>query len=232
MVNVNVLTTGFDDPEIDLIALLRPTKSPVIHIQTVGRGLRIASGKEHCLIMDFAGNTERLGPINDIQIYTKRKGQRQGEPITKTCPVCNTIHHPVVKICPFCGHKFQFKQLLTTSASSKDIVTDGKPKWYNIEDVLYSIHTKRNAPEMVKVTYQSGLRSFNEYVCIEHPGYAGYKAKHWASYRGVDKADTAFQLLSQSKNLRRPRRIQVSTKGKYPIIVDYDFSEEAAIRQI
>ena len=68
VVNVNVLTTGFDDPEIDLIALLRPTQSPVIHVQTIGRGLRISEGKKHCMILDFAGNTKRLGPINDVHI--------------------------------------------------------------------------------------------------------------------------------------------------------------------
>jgi len=68
MVNVGVLTTGFDFPEIDLIIMLRPTNSPVLWVQMLGRGTRPADGKENCMVLDFAGNTPRLGPINDPMI--------------------------------------------------------------------------------------------------------------------------------------------------------------------
>jgi len=87
MVNVNVLTTGLDIPNIDLIAMLRPTQSPVLHIQTLGRGMRISDGKDHCLVLDFAGNLQRLGPINDVSIRQrpKRKGM-PGPSRMKECP--------------------------------------------------------------------------------------------------------------------------------------------------
>jgi len=222
MVNVNVLTTGFDDPEIDLIALLRPTKSPVVHVQTIGRGLRIAPNKDHCLILDFAGNTERLGPINDVHVRKPGKAKKGGDPITKKCPECNTVHHPSVKICDYCGYKFEFKTALTAHSGSLEVIAKKTNGWFKVSDVVYSLHEKANSPDMVKVTYQCGLRQFKEYVCIEHKGYAGHKARHWAQYRGVE-AESAAQLIKDSQDLKSPNRIQVDTHNKYPVITDFSF---------
>lgn len=222
IVNVNVLTTGFDDPEIDLIALLRPTKSPVIHIQTIGRGLRIANEKDHCLILDFAGNTERLGPINDIVPKKKGKG-KGGEPITKRCPACDTIHHPTVKVCPFCGHKFQFKTLLKGTAGEVDVIKDKESVWLTVHDVKYQLYKKKNSPSMVKVTYQCGLRQYHEYVCIEHKGYAGYYALNWCKFRGLESIRTALGVVHNSDMLAKPKRIHVDKSGKYPRVTDYVF---------
>ncbi len=71
-VNNNVLTTGFDYPKIDLIIVLRPTNSPGLWVQMLGRGTRPCDGKENCLVLDFAANTKRLGPINDPVLSLQR----------------------------------------------------------------------------------------------------------------------------------------------------------------
>lgn len=227
IVNVNVLTTGFDDSEIDLIALLRPTKSPVVHIQTIGRGLRPEPGKDHCLILDFAGNTERLGPINDITIRKKGKGKKGGEPITKRCPACDTIHHPTVKICEFCGHVFKFKTLLTRIAGEVEVLATKEPSWIKVNKVDYVIHKKVNSPNMVKVMYTCGLRVYNEYVCIEHQGYAGHKARNWLRYRGLEVDQgfnvTANDVIERHNLLVKPHKIKIDKRGKYPNIIDYSF---------
>lgn len=55
LVNVSILTTGFDAPHVDLIAILRPTESVSLYQQIVGRGLRLAPGKTDCLILDYTG---------------------------------------------------------------------------------------------------------------------------------------------------------------------------------
>ncbi len=60
LVNVAVLTTGFDAPHVDLIAILRPTESVSLYQQIVGRGLRLSPGKTDCLILDYAGNPHDL----------------------------------------------------------------------------------------------------------------------------------------------------------------------------
>lgn len=66
LTSANLLTTGFDVPQVDLIAMLRPTLSPGLYVQTIGRGTRLAKGKTDCLVLDFAGNARRHGPVEAI----------------------------------------------------------------------------------------------------------------------------------------------------------------------
>ena len=108
LVNVDQLTTGFDAPFIDMIAMLRPTISTALHVQMLGRGTRPAEGKTDCLILDFVGNIERLGPINDPYIPSKKKGAK-GEAPVKSCPNCSMYMHASARECPNCGQKFEPK---------------------------------------------------------------------------------------------------------------------------
>ena len=73
LVNCNVLTTGFDVPELDLVAVARPTASTSLHVQMLGRGTRIAAGKRDCLVLDFAGNVQRLGPITAPRVHASNQ---------------------------------------------------------------------------------------------------------------------------------------------------------------
>jgi len=68
IINIGVLTTGFDCPELDCIVLCRPTLSLSLLYQMIGRGLRIAEGKENCLILDCCNITKKLGRIETIKI--------------------------------------------------------------------------------------------------------------------------------------------------------------------
>lgn len=93
LVNVDVLTTGFDAPHVDLIAILRATESPGLFEQIVGRGLRLAPGKEDVLILDFAENIDRHNLKDDIftpEIKTNRKAEECIE-IQVECPACHAI---------------------------------------------------------------------------------------------------------------------------------------------
>ncbi|WP_446718987.1 DEAD/DEAH box helicase [Halomonas sp. SH5A2] len=84
LVNVAVLTTGFDAPHVDLIAILRPTESVSLYQQMVGRGLRLSPGKQDCLVLDYAGNPWDL--------YAPEVGEPKpdsdSEPVQVTCPDC------------------------------------------------------------------------------------------------------------------------------------------------
>ncbi|EID7697098.1 TPA: DEAD/DEAH box helicase [Vibrio parahaemolyticus] len=84
LVNVSVLTTGFDAPHVDLIAILRPTESVSLYQQIVGRGLRLSEGKSECLILDYAGNS--------YDLYQPEVGDPKpdstSEIITIPCPAC------------------------------------------------------------------------------------------------------------------------------------------------
>jgi superfamily II DNA or RNA helicase len=89
LVNVSVLTTGFDAPHVDLIAILRPTESVSLYQQIVGRGLRLAPGKTDCLILDYAGNPHDLYPP---EVGAEReKRQRAGAGLLPCLRVCQHL---------------------------------------------------------------------------------------------------------------------------------------------
>jgi len=93
LVNVDVLTTGFDATHVDLIAILRKTESASLLQQIIGRGLRLHSGKDDCLVMDFAENIKEHCPDGNLfapVIKVKRKGE--SKPIDVTCPDCGYVN--------------------------------------------------------------------------------------------------------------------------------------------
>lgn len=92
LVNVSVLTTGFDAPHIDVVALLRATESPGLLQQMIGRGLRLSEGKTDCLVLDYAENLERHCPDGDIfdPQLSQPVIQKDAELIKVECPLCKT----------------------------------------------------------------------------------------------------------------------------------------------
>lgn len=110
--NVGVLTTGVDW-DVRCIILARPTKSEILFVQIVGRGLRTADGKADCLILDHSDSTLRLGFVTDIghdrlDGGTMRDGAAPVEPVTrkpKECPKCTRLVPTGHGSCPSCGYK-------------------------------------------------------------------------------------------------------------------------------
>jgi DNA repair protein RadD len=104
LVNVGVLTHGFDAPNIDCVALLRPTNSPGLYYQCCGRGFRLHPGKANCLILDYGGNVLRHGPVDDLRI--KEPGKGTGVAPAKKCPECLALIAAGYATCPQCGYAF------------------------------------------------------------------------------------------------------------------------------
>ncbi len=222
IVNVNILTTGFDHPDIDLIACLRPTKSTVLHVQSLGRGCRKAEGKDNCLVLDFAGNTAVLGNIDNPNVIVKAKGDGDGEAVTKACPTCDTYVAASVKNCPECGHKFAFQHGLTGTAFDASL-SDGKPHWVRVDNVTYEVAKKYAGPSTLKVNYSCSGNVYSEWVCIEHSGFARHKANHWVKYRGGSPCDSAEELYDISDKLSTPYEICIQKKGKYTTVTNSNF---------
>ena len=88
LVNVSVLTTGFDAPHVDVIAILRPTESVSLYQQIVGRGLRLSEGKKDCLILDYTGG--------DFDLFSPEIGEDKPNdscvPVKVECPECSFIN--------------------------------------------------------------------------------------------------------------------------------------------
>ena len=106
--NVGVLTMGVDW-DVRCIILARPTKSEMLFVQIIGRGLRPAEDKDHCLILDHSDTTSRLGFVTDIHHdqlddgLSRISNARDRVKLPKECPMCACLRPPTTNVCPNCG---------------------------------------------------------------------------------------------------------------------------------
>jgi len=232
LVNVNVLTTGFDAPNVDCVCLLRPTLSAGLYYQMVGRGFRLSPGKENCLVLDFAGNVRRHGPVDQIEPKPREAGGDGGEAPTKTCPECETICHAGFSNCPECGFEFPDRNKAKHESKADSIPVTSLEvirETYPVSDIKYARHQKRSAepgdPETLRVDYRvNPLLWISEWVCIEHPGYAGQRARAWWKARSNDPFPTSAARAADVGNdggLAVTQEITVEHKGgeKFPRVV-------------
>lgn len=186
LVNVGVLTTGFDEPRIDMIAMLRPTQSTGLYVQMAGRGLRTHPEKQDCLVLDFAGNVGTHGPITNPKppkSPKKKKGEAEEKP-TKVCPKCEEVLARNATECP-CGHDFREEmhqeELKLLKLHNDDILAKEEVKSMYVVRWQWRVHTsKTSGKEMLAVSYYSARLlddPVTEYFAVTHEGYAGEKAK-------------------------------------------------------
>ena len=185
--NVGVLTTGFD-ADVRCIILARPTKSEILYTQMIGRGLRTAKGKDHCLILDHSDTTLRLGFVTDIHHTELDDGKPKKAPIEKKerlpkeCPACAFLRPPKVRKCPACGFEaVAVNEVENVGGELLELTRDKKVKAKE-----WSIDRKQS--------FYSEL--------LLHAHLRGYK-RGWAyhAYRsriGVGPANTMHERLAQN----------------------------------
>ena len=247
-VNVDVLTTGFDAPGIDAVAVLRATMSPGLFAQIVGRGLRISQGKTDCLILDFGGNLQRHGALDtDDYGISKPRNSDGTEAPSKVCPKCkNEVYLSAVK-CSECGHLF-VRQMDETPRHGDEIDTTSsivgapEPQWYDVREVNWHLHAKKSTPgkpPTLCVSYyvsddtmpagNLGWIVVREWVCFEHEGFALSKAFAWWDARSLQPFPASVAEAITALNhgsARKPSRLLVKREGQWDRIVQAEFAEE------
>lgn len=268
VVNKDILTTGYDNVNIDLMAILRLTNSPGLWVQMLGRGTRpafvpgydlttaegrlasiAASHKQNCLVLDFAGNSERLGPINYPTI-PKRRGAGGGPPPSRVCPECGTYNHISLKQCEECGYAFPVEVKLKSKSAEKELVLDltqpiqptpAPEKVYGIfgvSQMVAAVHAGKavagvQKPDSLKIDYFSGVRRFSLWACFDHPagGFPQRRAADWwrmhAPTKGAPVPASVVEALARFPDCRVPKYIKVWLNTKYPEVVAYDFAGTA-----
>jgi DNA repair protein RadD len=226
LVTVGILTTGFNAKHVDLLAVVRPTKSTGLWIQMVGRGLRLSpgTGKQNCLILDFGSNLARHGPIDDPIVHTpsKRQDDEPNEAPTKLCPECGAENPIAAVYCSNCLTVFPSAQrMVETKASKLAVLSNHDPEWVPVESVGYHRHTKQDKPDSLCVTYRSGLAQYRTWVCLEHFGYPRQRAEKWWKKMcpEVPPPLTVSEALELREYIQEPREIAVKRAGKYFEIV-------------
>jgi DNA repair protein RadD len=231
--NVNVLTTGFDAPHIDCVALVRPTMSPGLYYQMVGRGFRLHPDKQNCLVLDFGGNVMRHGPVDDITITTVDRGD--GQAPAKECPECQAVIAAGFATCPQCGYEFPPPERRKHDAKASEAgILKGQvtTTQYRVDDVYYSVHTKRgaseDAPKSMRVDYKVGWHQYkSEWICFEHEGYARQKAVAWWRRHSPDPVPNTAERaveIAQGGGVAATHGITVRTVtgDEFERITDYE----------
>jgi len=237
LANVNVLTMGFDAPNVDCIAMLRPTLSPGLYYQMVGRGFRTHPGKVDCRVLDFGGNVLRHGPVDAIRIT--EPGSGDGDAPAKECPDCHAVIAAGYAVCPECGHEFpepERRQHQAKASSAAILSPQAITNEYPVREISYSVHTKRDAPpdapKTMRVQYRIGWSIWrSEWVCFEHSGWARAKAESWWRRRTdqpVPATASEAVEIAGAGNLAEPVAITIKCVAgeKYDQIVGYRFADE------
>jgi DNA repair protein RadD len=229
LTNANVLTTGFDAPGIDLIAMLRPTMSPGLYVQMAGRGLRIADGKTDCLVLDFAGVVEQHGPITAVRPPPK-KGDKVGEAPVKVCDHCQEICALSVRVCPACGAEFPEPVKAALKLSNLDIMgVEGVDM--DVTSWTWRKHISRaSGKEMLTCTMYGSLSDapVTSYYAITHDGWAGEKARknlaEIAHKSGVSLDYSLADLHDIAKQMTEgapPKSIEYQKSGKFYTVLSH-----------
>lgn len=178
LTNANVLTTGFDAPQTDMIAFLRPTQSAGLYVQMAGRGMRIAEGKNNCLCLDFAGVVQTHGPITAVKPPDHKQKGKDGECPVKICNVCHELVATATRECPTCGFKWPEPEKKDLVLHDDNIMKVEK-KEMRPHDWNPSVHTSKKGVPMLRIDYvaELGTDRISEYLCLAHGGYAQDKGR-------------------------------------------------------
>jgi len=233
LVNVNVLTTGFDAPHTDLLAFLRPTMSTSLYVQMAGRGMRIHPGKRDCLVLDFADLIATHGPVNSVQPPRRGKKKEDAQAPVKECRGCLMLVHASVRQCPYCGEEFAFDMApkISGKASTLDVLAVQGPQRVAPTDWAFSVHKKPGKPDSLRVDYYAGfLRVATEWVCLFHGGMAQGRAEAWwrDHVPGARLPLDIDEAVLAAEAARLPGYLYIQKEGKYERIVSRGFEEIAA----
>ncbi|MEM1292932.1 MAG: DEAD/DEAH box helicase [Cyanobacteria bacterium P01_H01_bin.162] len=164
LTSCNVISIGFDEPSVEVGLMLRPTQSSALHIQQIGRVMRISpqTGKACGIILDQAGNLERLGFPEDIDEYRlpmRQDGSGGGSPPPmKACPNCGRMVLSFIVLCPECEHQW---------ISDRPLNLEDMVQIYSREQA----HTIRDIPTLIEIFHGHRRRIFKS-------GYAVTLAEH------------------------------------------------------
>jgi DNA repair protein RadD len=232
LINNAVLTTGVDLPNIDCIVLLRATASSVLYLQMLGRGMRLSPEKKNCLVLDYAGNIERFGAVDLIQIPKDKNKNKDGKPAIAPQKICSNCREPVLimlKECPSCGYQFPEteKQIHDEIATIAPIMSaEIKSERFEILKAKYSSGVDKNGNTYIRISYYDnwGLIA-SEFI---HFAYKKSVLYNWFNDRKQNEGNikcpiNAEELLARQEEFKIPKAIYTKKSGKYQEVVDYEF---------
>jgi superfamily II DNA or RNA helicase len=184
----------------------------------------------NCIVLDFAGNTNRLGPIND-PVIPKKKGKGTGEAPIKLCPECGGYNHTTARFCADCNYEFIFKTKIKSEASMAEIIRRNEVEEPNIEiveiDSMFAyLHSKAGKTDKMRVQYFSGIQSFNVWLGFEpdEKGFVKHMAHNWWKQHSEGECpQSTAEALQRFPECRKTRQLKVDVSTQYPVVKEFLF---------
>ena len=223
LTNTAILTTGFDYPDIDCLVMMRPTLSPGLYVQIVGRAMRPKSDGGDALVLDFAGNIWRHGPITDVK-PPEKGSKRKGIAPSKMCPVCDEIVPLQARVCPCCGHEWPRRKADEDFHLHDDDINGKINPQMMVGFWRWSVTKSRAGEDMVRVTYRRSFidpMEINEYFLLWRDDGVGISAqKRFTSIMEragleVMDYDTIDEVVAALNKAKGPVSVEYVKNGRY-----------------
>lgn len=229
VVSVMMLTEGIDVPCIDAIVLMRPTRSPTLAVQAIGRGLRPSPGKADCLVLDYGEVIQSIGPLHDP--YLRQPGERRAAvPLTKAmrvCPGCLAYLTPEVRECPDCGHESEREvdrlKRLKREASDADPLGGREPEVLACSWVELGRHRARSGNDCLVLAFTVAGRMWPVKAFGSEHVYS------WMKFQAILNELTPFRFTSWKEcydavpllagTLVTPKTVTVKRTGDFENVV-------------
>lgn len=239
LTNMSVLTTGFNAPGVDLVAMLRPTLSTGLYVQMLGRGTRLAPGKSNCLVLDFSGNIRRHGAVDDLEIATPtggNAGAKEGAVLIDTirliaCPHCRSYISPRARTCPECLEVVREEPKHDAKADNVAVMShitkaDG---YREVDAVSFARHAASfDKPAAMRVEYHSGRKVIKEWIFFDHPegSFPRRKANGWWMESGgqLPIPATVADALTRTRELRTVVAVKTRDENGYDRVIARRFA--------
>ncbi|MBA9066913.1 DNA repair protein RadD [Methylobacterium sp. RAS18] len=239
LVSVGVLSTGFNVPEVDLIALLRPTQSAGLYVQQVGRALRRAPGKSDAIVLDYAGLVRMHGPVDAVTARSVALGPAAlGMARAKPCPGCGALIALNASTCETCWVEPEPEDEEAPHAASAEdampILSESICPWREVTGWRLDRGPGGSGPDRLEVDLRWRGGGCRVEVCLEHSGHAREKAvQWWRAFGGADPVPMSVAAaLERADELERPETLRVEAAGRLSESVTVRFSDGRRFRDL
>lgn len=231
-VSVMMLSEGVDIPSVDAVVLMRPTRSPTLMVQTVGRGLRPSPGKLDCAVLDYGAIVENCGPVDAPYIReTRRRGGEREAPTIRVCSECLAYVPYDTPECPECGHVERGVQRrlaeqakeLARKAAEIEMLARAQPEEFECISAVASQYVSSKGNNCIRLTFtvRDRIQPIHVYGS-EHP-YSWQKCREHlyklTPFRFNSWRECYDAVPSFGRALETPRRVSVKQEGGYDKVI-------------
>ena len=239
LTSVGVLSTGFNVPEVDLIALLRPTQSAGLYVQQVGRALRRAPGKADAIVLDYAGLVRMHGPVDAVTARSVALGPAMaGMARAKPCPGCGALIALNASTCEACWVEPETADAEAPHAASAEdglpILSEAISVWREVVSWRLGRGPGGSGPDRLEVSLRWQGGGCRVEVCLEHSGHAREKAVlWWRAFGGAEPVPMSIAAaLERADELECPEALKIDAAGRLSESVTVRFSDGRRFRDL